>query len=148
VEPIVIQVDIDRPPADVYAYATDPRHFSEWQKDVAAAKVTDGAPGALGSTFDTLRHFAGMPQSLTQEVIEAEPPNRWATRGVNGAIKANAAVTIAPLDGGRRSRVSFSITFNSGLLGKTVMPFVVRQTRAGAPKSFQRLKQILERRAD
>ena len=139
-----MQVDIDRPPADVYAYATDPRHFSEWQKDVAAAKVTDGAPGALGSTFDTLRRFAGMPQSLTQEVIEAEPPNRWATRGVNGAIKANAALTIAPLDGGRRSRVTFAITFDSGLLGKAVLPFVVRQTRAGAPKSFQRLKEILE----
>src|SRR6478736_4485059 len=98
-EPIVVQVDIDRPPADVYAYATDPRHFPEWQKDVAAVKVTDGKPGALGSTFDTLRHFAGMPQSLTQEVVEAEPPGRWATRGVTGAIKAHGAVTIAPLDG-------------------------------------------------
>jgi uncharacterized protein YndB with AHSA1/START domain len=145
VEPIVVQVDIDRPPADVYAYATDPRHFAEWQKDVAAVKVTDGAPGTLGSTFDTLRHFAGMPQSLTQEVVEAAPPERWATRGVTGAIKANAALTIAPLDGGRRSRVTFSITYDTGLLGKAVMPFVVRQTRAGAPKSFQRLKEILER---
>jgi uncharacterized membrane protein len=145
VEPIVVQVDIDRPPADVYAYATDPRSFPKWQKDVAAVKVTDGAPGALGSTFDTLRRFAGMPQSLTQEVIEATPPSRWATRGVTGAIKANASVTIAPLDGALRSRVTFSITYDTGLLGKAVMPFVIRQTRAGAPKSFQRLKEILER---
>jgi hypothetical protein len=86
-----------------------------------------------------------MPQSLTQEVVEAAPPERWATRGVTGAIKANAAVTIAPLDRGRGSRVTFSITYDTGLLGKAVMPFVMRQTRAGAPKSFQRLKEILER---
>jgi uncharacterized protein YndB with AHSA1/START domain len=143
-EPIVVQIDIDRSPADVYAYATDPRHFPEWQKDVAAAKVTDGAPGAFGSTFDTTRHFAGMQQSLTQEVIEAEPPNRWASRGVTGAIRANAAVTIAPLNGGRSSRVTFSITYDSGWLGKAVMPMVVRQTKSGAPKSFQNLKAILE----
>lgn len=146
-EPIVVQVDIDRPPADVYAYATDPRQFPEWQKDVAAVKVTDGAPGALNSTFDTVRHFAGMQQSLTQEVIEAEPPNRWASRGVTGAIRANAAVTIAPLNGGRSSRVTFSITYDSGWLGKAVMPMVVRQTKAGAPKSFKLLKQILEKPA-
>ena len=146
-EPIVVQIDIDRPPADVYTYATDPRHFPEWQKDVAAAKVTDGAPGALGSTFDTIRHFAGMQQSLTQEVTEADPPTRWASRGVNGAIRANGAVTIAPLNGGRSSRITFSITFDSGWLGKAVMPMVLRQTKAGAPKSFQNLKQILESRA-
>ena len=146
-EPIVVQVDIDRPPADVYAYATDPRKFPEWQKDVAAVKVTDGAPGALGSTFDTIRHFAGMQQSYTQEVTEAEPPNRWASRGVGGAIRANGAVTIAPLSGGQSSRVTFSITFESGWLGKAVMPMVIRQIRAGAPKSFQNLKQILEKRA-
>ena len=145
-EPIVVQIDIDRPPADVYAYATDPRHFPEWQKDVSAANVTDGAPGALNSTFDTIRHFAGMKQSLTQEVIEALPPNRWASRGVTGAIRANAAVTIAPLNDGRSSRVTFSITYDSGWLGKAVMPMVVRQTKSGAPKSFQNLKQLLESR--
>jgi uncharacterized membrane protein len=146
VEPIVVQIDIDRPPADVYAYATDPRQFPQWQKDVAAVRVTDGAPGALNSTFDTVRHFAGMQQSLTQEVTEAEPPTRWATRGVTGAIRANAAVTIAPLDGGSRSRVTFSITYDSGWLGKAVMPLIVRQTKAGAPQSFQNLKQLLESR--
>jgi uncharacterized membrane protein len=146
-EPIVVQVDIDRPPAAVYAYATDPRQFPEWQKDVVAVRVTDGPPGALHSTFDTERHFAGMKQSLTQEVTEAEPPGRWATRGVTGAIRANAALTIGPLKGGASSRVTFSITYDSGWLGKAVMPMVVRQTKAGAPKSFQNLKQLLEQRA-
>lgn len=100
---------------------------------------------ALGSTFDTIRHFAGMQQSLTQEVTEAEPPYRWASRGVTGAIRANAAVTIAPLNGGRSSRVTFSITYDSGWLGKAVMPMVVRQTKAGAPKSFKLLKKMMEK---
>ena len=144
-EPITIQIEIDRPPAEVYAYTADPTHFPEWQRDVAAVRVVSGAPGDDGSTFETIRHFAGASQTLTQMVTEADPPLRWSSRGVNGAVKANGTLTFQPLDGGRRSRVTFSITYDSGLLGKAIIPLVVRQTRAGAPKSFQRLKEILER---
>ena len=143
-EPITIEIDIDRPPAEVYAYTTDPTHFPEWQKDVAAVRVVSGAPGGDSSTFDTIRHFAGANQTMTQEVTEANPPMRWSSRGINGAVKANGTLSFRPLDGGRRSHVTFSITFESGLLGKAIMPLVVRQTKQGAPKSFQRLKEILE----
>lgn len=143
-EPITIQIDIDRPPAEVYSYATDPTHFPEWQKDVAAVNVVSGAPGSNGSTFDTIRHFAGASQTMTQKVTEANPPLRWSSRGINGAIKANGTLSFQPLDGGCRSRVTFSITYDSGLLGKAIIPLVVRQTKTGAPKSFQRLKEILE----
>lgn len=143
-EPITIQIDIDRPPADVYAYATDPTHFPDWQKDVAAATVS-GAPGAPGSTFTTIRHFAGSSQTMTQEVTESDPPSRWSSRGISGAVKASGVLRLEPLDDGSRTRVTFSITFESGLLGRAIIPLVVRQTRAGAPKSFQRLKEILER---
>ena len=143
-EPITIQIDIDRPPAEVYTYTADPTHFPEWQKDVAAVRVVSGAPGSEGSTFDTIRHFAGASQTMTQEVTEANPPLRWSSRGINGAIKANGTLSFQALDDGRRSRVTFSITYDSGLLGKAIIPLVVRQTKAGAPKSFQRLKEILE----
>ncbi len=32
--PIVESVEVDRPAAEVFAYATDPTRFSEWQKGV------------------------------------------------------------------------------------------------------------------
>jgi uncharacterized membrane protein len=143
-EPITIQIDIDRSPAEVYTYTTDPTHFPEWQKDVAAVRVVSGAPGGAGSAFDTIRHFAGASQTMTQEVTEASPPLRWSSPGISGAVKANGTLSFQPLDGGRRSRVTFSITYDSGLLGKAIVPLIVRQTKAGAPKSFQRLKEILE----
>jgi uncharacterized protein YndB with AHSA1/START domain len=28
--PITCATDVDRPPADVFAYVTDPTHFVEW----------------------------------------------------------------------------------------------------------------------
>lgn len=144
-DPITIQIDIDRPPADVYAYATDPTHFPEWQRDVVAVAAVSGTPGSDGSTFETTRQFAGARQRMTQLVIESNPPLSWSSRGLNGAVKANGTLRVEALDDGRRSRVTFSITFDAGILGKAIIPLVVRQTTAGAPKSFQRLKEILER---
>ena len=32
--PIVNRTEIDRPPGEVFAYATDPLRFAEWQADV------------------------------------------------------------------------------------------------------------------
>jgi hypothetical protein len=35
--PIVTSAEIGRPAAEVFAYATDPSRFSEWQKGVVAS---------------------------------------------------------------------------------------------------------------
>lgn len=41
--PIVTSAEIERPAAEVFAYATDPARFSEWQKGVVDGRM-DG-PG-------------------------------------------------------------------------------------------------------
>jgi hypothetical protein len=51
---------------------------------------------------------------------------------------------LEPIDGGRSTRVTFDITYEPTAIGKLMMPLVMRQTRAGAPGSFKRLKTLLE----
>ena len=59
-------IEIDCPPADVYAYATDPEHFAEWQRDVVSARMATRPP-AVGTrsrvTFglDFAGHGLGVP---------------------------------------------------------------------------------------
>jgi uncharacterized protein YndB with AHSA1/START domain len=36
---IVASVEVDRPARDVFAYATDPSRFSEWQKGVVDGRM-------------------------------------------------------------------------------------------------------------
>ena len=43
--PIVTSAEIERPAAEVFAYATDPARFSEWQKGVVDGHM-DGPPTA------------------------------------------------------------------------------------------------------
>jgi uncharacterized protein YndB with AHSA1/START domain len=37
--PIVSSIDIARPPDEVFAYATDPSRFAEWQRDVVRVRI-------------------------------------------------------------------------------------------------------------
>jgi uncharacterized protein YndB with AHSA1/START domain len=144
--PIVISIDIDRSPADVYAYATDPARFPEWQPDVRSARV-DGSPLVVGTKFTTTRRFAGAEQTLVQEVAEVEQPKRWAARAVSGPVRPFGTLTFEPLDGGTRTRVVFEISYEAGGLGKVILPLVIRQTKAAAPSSFRLLKERMEQSA-
>jgi uncharacterized protein YndB with AHSA1/START domain len=44
--PIVTSAEIDRPAPEVFAYATDPSRFSEWQKGVVDRRLRKGASNA------------------------------------------------------------------------------------------------------
>lgn len=43
--PIVLTIDIACPPGDVFAYATNPAHFAEWQHDVTRVQPAARAAG-------------------------------------------------------------------------------------------------------
>jgi hypothetical protein len=51
---------------------------------------------------------------------------------------------IEPLDDGRRSRITFTLDFEGHGIGVALLPLVRRQTRKGAPVSYQNLKRLLE----
>jgi hypothetical protein len=55
--PIVATTDVDRPAADVFAYATDPVRFSEWQKGVVDGHMDGPETPAVGTRCLTTRHF-------------------------------------------------------------------------------------------
>jgi uncharacterized protein YndB with AHSA1/START domain len=47
--PIVTSAEIGRPAAEVFAYATDPARFSEWQKGVVDGHMDGPADGTRPS---------------------------------------------------------------------------------------------------
>ena len=137
-------LDIDRAPEAVYAYATDPLKFAEWQTDIVSVEW-EGAGGRVGSRFMTTRRVPGGSQSYTQEITEAVPFRSWAASGIAGVLRPNANVEIEPIDEGHGSRVTFTLSYGSSGAGRLLIPLVERATPKQAGRSYQRLKQILER---
>jgi uncharacterized protein YndB with AHSA1/START domain len=42
--PLVSTIEIARPPEEVFAYATNPTRFAEWQNDVVRVRFDDWQP--------------------------------------------------------------------------------------------------------
>jgi hypothetical protein len=59
--PITSHIEIARPAEDVFAYATDPSRFSEWQDDVVSARIEAGQAPDVGSRFTTIRRIGRTP---------------------------------------------------------------------------------------
>jgi uncharacterized protein YndB with AHSA1/START domain len=142
--PIVSVIEIDRPPEEVFAYVSDPTRFAEWQRDVVGVRLEGAGPPGPGARFTTTRRVGGVERTMTQEVTELRPPRRWVVHGVDGPIRPSATVTVEPLDGQARSRVTFALDFEGHGIGRPLLPAVRRQARRGAPVSYRALKALLE----
>jgi hypothetical protein len=144
--PIIVTTEVNRPAADVFALATDPAHFSEWQQGVVEGHM-EQVVGArvLGAKCISTRRIGFANRPSTAEVTEFNPPSRWGVRGIDGPIRAAVDVSVEPLTESR-SRLTISVDFEGHGFGKILVPLVVaREARKEMPINLASLKAILER---
>jgi uncharacterized protein YndB with AHSA1/START domain len=146
--PIVTSAEIERPAAEVFAYATDPARFSEWQKGVVDGHMdgpADGTPiPAVGTKCVTTRRIGGASRPSTSELVHIDPPRTWGVRGTDGPIRAAVDVLVEPVTGSR-SRLTISVDFTGHGIGKILVPLMVRrEARKEMPDNIAALKQRME----
>jgi uncharacterized protein YndB with AHSA1/START domain len=144
VAPIVSEVDVARPPDEVFRYATDPSRFGEWQAGVVSAHIEGDGPPAVGSLCIMTRRIGGSDRTSTSEITELSPPRAWAIRGMDGPIRANVTVTVDPRQDGTQAHVAISLDFHGYGIGMLIVALVVREARKEVPESCQKLKARLE----
>ena len=143
---IVSEIDIARPPGQLFAYVTDPSRFGEWQSGVVSAHLEgDGPPGA-GSRCIITRRIGRAERTLLYEITQITPPRTWAIRGIAGPIRENVTITVDPVNDGQDSHVTIRLDFHGHGIGKFLLPMVIRQARKEAPQNYQNLKKRLENR--
>ena len=140
------RIDIAVPPADVFAYATDPATFPEWQSDVVRARMEHGRAARRGIPVCHGPAHRRPRATMTQEITELAAPRRWAARGVDGPLRPRAAIEIEPLPDDAGSRVTSPLDFEGRGFGDLLLPMVRRIAAKGAPDSYRRLKALLESR--
>jgi len=148
VPPVVTSAEIGRPAAEVFAYATDPTRFREWQKGVVDGHMDSPAGGthtpAVGARCVTTRRIGGASRPSTSELVHIDPPRTWGVRGTDGPIRAAVDVLVEPLTGSR-SRLTISVDFTGRGIGKILVPLMVRrEARKEMPGNMATLKQRME----
>jgi uncharacterized protein YndB with AHSA1/START domain len=147
---VVASTEVERPAAEVFAYATDPTRFSEWQKGVVEGHLDGPADGtgipAVGTRCLTTRRIGGANRPATSELVHIDPPRTWGVRGLDGPIRAAVDVVVQPVTDGR-SRLTISVDFSGHGIGKVLVPLMVRpQARKEMPDNLAALKQRMEAR--
>jgi Polyketide cyclase / dehydrase and lipid transport len=146
--PIVTTAEIGRPAGEVFAYATDPARFSEWQKGVVDGHMDGPAGGtrtpAAGAKCVTTRRIGGASRPSTSELTHIDPPKTWGVRGIDGPIRAAVDVLVEPVTSSR-SRLTISVDFTGHGIGKILVPLMVRrEARKEMPANMAALKQKME----
>ena len=137
--------EISCPPERAFSYVTDPSRFGEWQRDVLDGCTEGDGPVAAGTRCVTRRRIGLAARSLVSEITHLDPPNTWCLRGVDGPIRATVHVTVEPIEGAQRTRVTIAIDFEGHGVGKLLVPLFVRaQARREMPVNLRALKQRLE----
>jgi Polyketide cyclase / dehydrase and lipid transport len=146
--PIVTSAEIGRPAAEVFAYATDPTRFSEWQQGVVEGHMDGLANGSLspavGAKCVTTRRIGGANRPSTSELAHIDPPRTWGVRGIDGPVRAAVEVLVEPVTDSR-SRLTISVDFTGHGIGKILVPLMVRrEARKEMPDNMAALKQRME----
>jgi Polyketide cyclase / dehydrase and lipid transport len=76
--PVITTADVDRAAADVFAYATEPARFPEWQAGVTEGHLDHPGPAEAGARCLTTRRIGGASRTVTSEVTHVDPPRTWA----------------------------------------------------------------------
>jgi uncharacterized protein YndB with AHSA1/START domain len=142
--PIVLTIEIARPPDEVFSYVTDPSQFAEWQEDAAGGRFEGDDPPGIGSRFTTTRRISRVERTTTSEITEINPPRSWAAHSVDGPIRPIMHVTVAPLEEGARSCVTIDVDFLGHGIGTLLVPFVRWLGLRDSPTNYRNLKERLE----
>jgi uncharacterized protein YndB with AHSA1/START domain len=147
--PIVTTAEIERPVARVFACATDPSLFSQWQKGVQDGHMDGPADGiggpAVGTKCVTTRRIGGASRPVTSELTHIDPPRTWGVRGTDGPIRATVDVLVEPVTDSR-SRLTISVDFTGHGIGKILVPLTVRrEARKEMPENMAALKLLIEK---
>lgn len=144
---IVASTEVERPAAQVFAYATDPTRFSEWQKGVVDGHMDgpadDTGSPTVGTRCLTTRRIGGVSRPVAAEVVHIDPPRRWGVRGIDGPIRAAVDLVVEPVTESR-ARLTISVDFTGHGIGKALVPMVRREARKEMPDNMAALKQRME----
>jgi hypothetical protein len=141
---IVTTVQVDRPAGEVFAYATDPTRFKEWQQGVVDGHLEAHGTPKVGDRCLTTRRIGGANRPAVSQLTHIDAPKNWGVRGIDGPIRAIVDLTVEPLSPGT-SQLTISVDFTGHGIGRILVPLVVRREAAKEmPANLAALKRRLE----
>ena len=85
-------VVINKPLAEVFAFATNSDNSTKWQGGVEAV-IAEGPQNVIGSKYTEVRKFMGQEMRSTMELTAFEPNAKWASKVIKGPVPFEVTAT-------------------------------------------------------
>jgi uncharacterized protein YndB with AHSA1/START domain len=140
-----IETEIDRPPATVFAYISDPEKLPTWQTNTVSVEQLDDGPLDLGTRLrEVHRGPRGKEIPSLVEVSEFEPNRVFALHTVEGPLSIDGWISLEP--SGEKTRMAFRVHGQPGGAMRLAQPVL----RIALGRQFKQhcatLKRVLEER--
>ena len=141
---VQVETVVQRPVADVAAFAGDPANAPEWYVNIRSAEWRTPPPIAPGSRVAFVARFLGRRLEYTYEVAELEPGRRLVMRTADGPFPMETTYTWEPTaDGG--TRMTLRNRGRPSGFASVAAPAMAAAMRRATTADLARLKELLER---
>lgn len=140
---VLTETVIDRPVAEVAAYAGDPSNAPQWYVNIRSVEWKSSPPMAEGSALAFVAQFLGRRIAYTYEVVELVEGERLVMRTAQGPFPMETTYTWEPTaDGG--TRMTLRNRGEPSGFGTVVAPLMAKAMERANTKDLARLKTLLE----
>lgn len=143
---VLTETVIDRPPAQVAAYAGDPSNAPQWYVSIKSVDWRTPPPMRIGSKLAFVAQFLGRRLAYTYEVIDLVPGRRLVMKTAQGPFPMETTYTWEPVGEGQ-TRMTLRNRGEPAGFSKIAAPFMAAAIRRANRKDLALLKSLLERTA-
>jgi Polyketide cyclase / dehydrase and lipid transport len=144
---VLTDIVINRPCADVAAYAGDPTNAPRWYTNIESVDWRTDPPIRVGSRMDFVARFLGRRLAYTYEVVVLEPGRQLVMRTAQGPFPMETTYTWEAIDA-EHTRMTLRNRGEPSGFGRVAAPVMAAAMRRANQKDLAALKFILERSGD
>lgn len=141
---VLTETVINRPRAEVAAFAADPSHAPDWYVNIESVEWKTRPPVAVGSRMAFVARFLGRRLAYTYEIVDLVPGERLVMRTAEGPFPMETTYTWESV-GETSTRMTLRNRGEPSGFSKISAPFMAAAMRRANLKDLAHLKALLER---
>ena len=141
-----VQVDVSRPPSEVFAFLDDVRQTPRWLERCTEIQQTTPGPKGVGTKLRYAYADRGRSGTMEGTVTEYEKDRRLAMRFIDPMLDVQVGFRVEPAGAGARIVHRVEITPRN-LMAKMMSPMISAATKKQVDADTAKLKAMLEARA-
>jgi uncharacterized membrane protein len=143
-KPVTVQVDIDRPTDEVFAFLEEVENNTRWLQGMQSCTWTTDRPVRVGSRYEQRARFLGKEIRTSFEVTAHEPGRLVTISSRDGSsFPLTVSRQVEPLTDGR-SRVTETVVSDPHGFYRLAEPVLRQLVRRNIQRDYGRLKRLLE----